>query len=189
MKVKKNAPLPPLVDVSIKDNNDNWISPALPWMPSSDTNGMGYFSGIVLTALLHKMKSGRKMVEMRLEKRMFILKSDGTATIGSTIGAIGQTIAFGVLPLKKFLKATDVSIGRKPTARIFTFYENGVDVITPSVAGGLPYDYQIIANVCRGYGKPDKFISGTNYASMTFMFNEGNKSFEKWRNGLECKME
>ena len=184
MKAKKNAPLPPWVDVSGNANKDYWISPALPWMPSSDTNGKDDFSGIVLTALLHKMKGGRKMVEMRLERRMFMLKRDGTATIG----AIGQTIAFGVLPLKKFLAATDVSLGRKATTRIFTFYETGVDVITTSVAGGLPYDAQIVANVCRGYSKPDKFVAGTNYASMTFLFNEGNKSFEKWRKGLECQM-
>ena len=183
MKAKKDAPLPPWVDVSGNANKDYWISPALPWMPSSDTNGRDDFSGIVLTALLNKMKGGRKMVEMRLERRMFMLKRDGTATIG----AIGQTIAFGVLPLKKFLAATDVSIGRKATARIFTFYETGVDVITTSVAGGLPYDAQIVANVCRGYDKPNKFIAGTNYASMTFLFNEGNKSFEKWRKS--CAME
>ena len=117
------------------------------------------------------------MVEMRLEKRMFMLNMDGTAKIWS----IGQTIAFGVMPLKKFLAATEVSLGRKATARIFTFYETGVDVITTSVAGGLPYDAQIVANVCRGYDKPNKFIAGMNYASMTFLFNEGNKSFEKWR--------
>ena len=177
MKVKKNAPLPPWVDVSGNENNDYWISPALPWMPSSETNGKEDFSGIVLTALLHKIKGGRKMVEMRLEKRMFMLKMDGTAKIWS----IGQTIAFGVLPLKKFLADTDVSLGRKATARIFTFYETGVDVITTSVSGGLPDDTQIVANVCRGYGKPDRFVAGTNYASMTFLFNEGNKSFEKWR--------
>ena len=167
MKAKKNAPLPPWVDVSGNANKDYWISPALPWMPSSDTNGRDDFSGIVLTALLHKMKGGRKMVEMRLEKRMFMLNMDGTAKIWS----IGQTIAFGVMPLKKFLAATEVSLGRKATARIFTFYENGVDVITTSVAGGLPYDAQIVANVCRGYNKPDKFIAGTNYATMTFLFN------------------
>lgn len=177
MKVNKNAPLPPWVDVSGNENNDYWISPALPWMPSSETNGKDDFSGIVLTALLHKIKGGRKMVEMRLEKRMFMLNMDGTAKIWS----IGQTIAFGALPLKKFLADTDVSIGRKATARIFTFYETGVDVITTSVSGGLPYDTQIVANVCRGYGKPDRFVAGTNYASMTFLFNEGNKSFEKWR--------
>ena len=177
MNVKKNSPLPPLVDVSWNENDDYWISPALPWFPSSDTNGKDDFSGIVLTALLHKMKGGRKMVEMRLEKRMFMLNMDGTAKIWS----IGQTIAFGVLPLKKFLAATEVSLGRKATARMFTFYETGVDVITTSVAGGLPYDAQIVANVCRGYDKPNKFIAGMNYASMTFLFNEGNKSFEKWR--------
>ena len=177
MKVKKNSPLPPLVDVSGNENDDYWISPALPWFPSSDTNGKDDFSGIVLTALLHKMKGGRKMVEMRLEKRLFVLKMDGTAKIWS----IGQTIAFGALPLKKFIADTDVAIGRKATARLFTFYETGVDVITTSVAGGLPYDAQIVANVCRGYDKTNKFIAGMNYASMTFLFNEGNKSFEKWR--------
>jgi hypothetical protein len=183
MKAKKNAPLPPWVDVSGNANKDYWISPALPWMPSSDTNGRDDFSGIVLTALLHKMKGGRKMVEMRLERRMFMLKRDGTATIG----AIGQTIAFGVLPLKKFLKATEVAIGRSVSSRIFTFYENDIDVITTSVAGGLPYDAQIVANLCRGYDKPKKFIAGHSYATMTFLFNEGNKSFEKWRKGLECQ--
>lgn len=177
MKVKKNYPLPPWVDVSGDENKDYWISPALPLMPSSDTKGKDDFSGIVLTALLHKMKGGRKTVEMRLNKSMFMLKRDGTATIGE----IGQTIAFGAMPLKKFLAATDVSFGRTATARIFTFYENGVDVITTSVAGGLPYAAQIVANVCRGYDKPNKLIAGMNYASITFLFNEGNKSFEKWR--------
>ena len=53
MKVKKNAPLPPWVDVSGNANKDYWISPALPWMPVSDTDGRNDFSGIVLTALLH----------------------------------------------------------------------------------------------------------------------------------------
>ena len=180
MKAKKNAHLPPWVDVSGNGNKDYWISPALPWMPVSDTDGRDDFSGIVLTALLHRIRS--YIVEMRLERRRFMLKRDGTATIGE----IGQTVAFGTMPLKKFLAATDVSIGRKATARIFTFYETGVDVITTSVAGGLPYDAQIVANVCRGYDKPNKFIAGMNYASMTFLFNEGNKSFEKWRNGLKC---
>ena len=123
------------------------------------------------------MKGGRKMVEMRLEKRMFMLNMDGTAKIWS----IGQTIAFGVMPLKKFLAATEVSLGRKATARIFTFYETGVDVITTSVAGGLPYDAQTGPHVCTGYDKPNKFSAGMNDASMTFLFNEGNKSFEKWR--------
>ena len=180
MKAKKNAHLPPWVDVSGNGNKDYWISPALPWMPVSDTDGRDDFSGIVLTALLHRIRSG--IVEMRLERRRFMLKRDGTATIGE----IGQTVAFGTMPLKKFLAATDVSLGRKATARIFTFYETGVDVITTSVAGGLPYDAQIVANVCRGYDRPKRFMAGTNYASMTFLFNEGNKSFEEWRNGLEC---
>jgi hypothetical protein len=180
MKVKKNAHLPPWVDVSGIENKDYWISPVLPWMPVTDTYGKDEFSGIVLTAILHRIRSG--IVEMRLERRMFMLKRNGTAAMG----AIGQTIAFGTMPLKKFLEATDVSIGRKATARIFTFYETGVDVITTSVAGGLPYDAQIVANICRGYDKPKKFIAGTNYASMTFLFNEGNKSFEKWRKGLDC---
>jgi hypothetical protein len=180
VKVKKNAHLPPWVDVSGNGNKDYWISPALPWMPVSDTDGRDDFIGIVLTALLHRISGG--IVEMRLERRRFILKRDGTATIG----AIGQTVAFGTMPLKKFLAATDVSIGRKATSRIFTFYETGVDVITASVAGGLPYDAQIVANVCRGYDRPKKFMAGTNCASMTFLFNDGNKSFEKWRKGLEC---
>lgn len=180
MKVKKNAHLPPWVDVSGNANKDYWLSPALPWMPVSDTDGCDDFSGIVLTALLHRIRSC--IVEMRLERRMFTLKNDGTASIGE----IGQTVAFGTMPLKKFLDATDVSIGRKATARIFTFYETGVDVITTSVSGGLPYDAQIVANVCRGYNKPDKFVAGHAYANMTFLFNEGNKSFEEWRRGLEC---
>ncbi len=183
MKVYKNAPLPPWVDVSGNADNDYWISPALPWMPVSDTDGRDDFSGLVLTALLQEVRGGRKFVEMRLERRRFMLKADGTASMGE----IGQTIAFGAMPLKKFLEATDVSIGRTASSRIFTFYENGVDVITGSVAGGLPDNAQIVVNVCRGYDMPDKFIVGMNYASMTFLFNEGNKSFEKWRKGLECQ--
>jgi hypothetical protein len=42
----------------------------------------------------------------------------------------------------------------------------------------------MVANVCRGYDKPNKFTAGMNYASMTFLFNDGNKSFEEWRKGL-----
>lgn len=175
MKVKKNAPLPPWVDVSGNANKDYWISPALPWMPSSDTNGMDDFSGIVITALLHRIRSG--VVEMRLERRMFTLKGNGTATMG----AIGQTVAFGTMPLKKFLEVTDVSIGFRASSRTFMFYETGIDVITASVACGVPCDAKIVANVCRGYDRPKKFMPGMNYASMTFLFNEGNKSFEKWR--------
>lgn len=181
MKVKKNAHLPPWVDVSGNGNKDYWISPVLPWMPVSDTDGRDDFSGIVLTALLHRIRSG--IVEIRLERRRFMLKRDGTATIG----AIGQTVAFGTMPLKKFLKATEVTPGRRASSRIFTFYEESIDVITASVAGGIPYDSpQIVVNVCRGYSMPDRFVAGCNYANMTFLFNEGNKSFEKWRKGLEC---
>ena len=56
-----------------------------------------------------------------------------------------------------------------------------MDVVTTSVAGGMPYDAQIVVNVCRGCDKPKRFVAGCNYANMTFLFNEGNKSFEKWR--------
>ena len=174
MKANKNTYLPPWVDVSGNVNKDYWISPALPWMPVSDTYGSNDFSGIVLTALLHRIRSG--VVEMRLERRNFILKRNGTAATTD----IGQTIAFGTMPLNKFLKATEVSLGRSPSARIFTFYETGIDVITTSVAGGLPYDAQIVANVCRGYDRPKKLMVGNSYASMTFLFNEGNKSFEEF---------
>jgi hypothetical protein len=45
----------------------------------------------------------------------------------------------------------------------------------------------MVANVCRGYSKPKKFVAGHAYATMTFLFNEGNKSFEKWLKGLEDK--
>ena len=175
MKVRKNMHLPPWVDVSGNVNKDYWISPALPGIPVSDTYGSNDFSGIVLTALLHRIRSG--VVEMRIERRNFTLKRNGTAATTD----IGQTIAFGTMPLNKFLKATEVSFGRSPSSRIFTFYENGVDVMTISVAGGLPYDAQIVANVCRGYDRPKKFIAGTSYASMTFLFNEGAEKFRKWR--------
>ena len=183
MKAKKRAHLPPLVDVSGNANKDYWLSPAMPWMPVVDTDGQDDFSGLVLTALLQKIKGGRKFVEMRLERRRFMLKADGTASMG----AIGQTIAFGAMPLKKFLEATEVTPGRRASSRIFTFYENDIDVITASVAGGIPYDAQIVVNVCRGYDKPKRFVAGCNYANMTFLFNEGNKSFEKWRKS--CAME
>lgn len=181
MKVKKNAHLPPWVDVSGIENKDYWMSPALPWLPVSDTDGRNDFSGIVLTGLLHRIRGG--IVEMRLCRRMFTLKRDGTAAVGD----IGQTIAFGTMPLKKFLKATEVTPGRRASSRIFTFYEENIDVITASVAGGIPCDSQIVVNVCRGYGMPDRFVAGCNYANMTFLFNEGSKSFEEWRRELECQ--
>ena len=33
--------------------------------------------------------------------------------------------------------------------------------------------------------KPKRFMAGQNYATMTFLFNEGAKSFEKWRDALK----
>ena len=183
MKVKKNAHLPPWVDVSGNANKEYWLSPAMPWMPVVDTDGEDDFFGLVLTALLQEVEGGRKFVEMRLERRRFDLEADGTASMGE----IGQTIAFGAFPLKKFLDAMEVPFGRKATSRIFTFYEDDMDAITTSVAGGLPYDAQLVVNVCRGYDKPKRFAAGHSYATMTFLFNEGAKSFEEWLERVKCQ--
>lgn len=184
MKVKSRAPLPPWVDVIESANKDYWMSPCIPWLPSAMTNKEDVFDGVALTALVQETRGGRKLVEMRLEKREFTLKRSGEAVAGELYQE--STVAFGAFPLKKFLGAMEVPFGRKATSRIFTFYEDDMDVITTSVAGGLPYDEQLVVNVCRGYDKPKRFAAGHSYATMTFLFNEGAKSFEKWLERLKC---
>ncbi len=181
MKDKANATLPPWVDVSGNSNGDYWLSPAMPWLPVHDSDGEDEFCGLVLTALLQNMWNGKKFVEMRLEKRPFTLNADGTAEMCE----LGQTIAFGAMPIRQFLKYTEVPPGRRAMSRIFTFYEDDMDIVTTSVAGGIPYNTQIVVNVCRGYDKPKRFVAGCNYANMTFLFNEGAKSFEAWRDRLK----
>ena len=182
MKVNKNAALPPWIDVT-NPYKEFWMSPAMPWLPVRDSYGRDKFDGIVLTALLTEDEKHKKFVEVRLEKRPFVIKANGLAEMCG----IDKTLAFGSFPLKKFLDAMEVPSGRKASSRIFTFYEDDMDVATTSVAGGLPYDAQLVVNVCRGYDKPKRFAAGHSYATMTFLFNEGAKSFEKWLERVKCQ--
>lgn len=193
MKTELDDALPPWVEVEKSSDKDMWISPAIPVMPVYEYRD-DFFDGLVLTANVVKDTNDVKYVELRLEKRDFTLRGDGVAAFddapfeGRGRFSLPKTIAWGAMLLGEFVKKTGCAPGRRVTSYIFTFYENGIDVVATSVAGGcFPYEPQIVVNICRGYDKPEIAYAGFNYANMTFLFNEGVKGFGKYRSGIEAR--
>ena len=193
MKVEKGDVLPPWVEVEKSGNKDLWTSPAIPVMPVKEYRD-DFFDGLVLTANVVNSPKNVKYVELRLEKRDFTLRGDGVAAFddvpyeGRGRFRLPKTIAWGSMRLGDFVGKTGCAPGRRITSYIFAFYEDGIDVVATSVAGGYPqYDPQIVVNICRGYNKPKKAHAGFSYANMTFLFNEGGREFGKYRRGIEAR--
>ena len=153
-----------------------------------------FFDGLVLTADVVNDTNGVKYVELRLEKRDFTLRGDGVAAFddapfeGRGRFHLPKTIAWGSMLLGEFVKKADCAPGRSVTSYIFTFYEDGIDVVATSVAGGCPTcEPQVVVNICRGYDKPKKAYAGFNYANMTFLFNECGSGFGEYRRRIEAR--
>lgn len=193
MKVERDDVLPPWVEVEKSSEKDFWTSPAIPVMPVNEYR-VDTFDGLVLTADVVNSRNDVKYVELRLERREFRVKGDGVAAFdddphnGRGRFHIPKMIAYGSMRLGEFVEKTACAPGRRITSYIFTFYEDDIDVVATSVAGGcLPYDPQIVVNICRGYNKPKKAYAGFNYANMTFLFNEGGSRFGKYRSQIEAR--
>lgn len=199
MKVEKDNVLPPWVEVEKISDKDLWISTAISVMPVSEYSDNS-FDGLVLTSDVVNSRSDVKYVELRLEKREFIVNNDGVAEFdddplnGRGKFHVPKTIAWGSVRLGEFVKKTDCAPGRSVASYIFTFYEDGIDVVATSVAGGCPQcDPQVVVNVCRGYDKPKnelallKAYAGFNYANMTFLFNECGRGFGEYRRRIEAR--
>lgn len=174
--------LPPWVDVKQPSGN-YWISPALPFLPVRDTMEDDRFEAIALSALVVKCGKKRKpYVELRPVRIGMTLNASGIAIPDgvSDPDDLCQTLAYGSMPLDMFLKRIVPPLGRSVTSYVFTFYEDGMDVVTNTVAGG--YDEpQIVVEICRGYDKPKKPEDRSHvYANMQYLFNEGAKSLRKY---------
>lgn len=183
MKVLKGAEaLPPWVDVERNSNNEYWISPALPFLPARETREDDRFEAIVLTALVVKCGKKRKpYVEIRPVRMGMTLKANGFAVPdGPGEDGLFQTLACGSMPMDSFLKKIIPPPGRSVTSYIFTFYENGIDVATNTIAG-KHREPPIIVNISRGYDKPQKIEERVRaYGNMHYLFNEGSKSLLKY---------
>jgi len=181
MKVKARATLPPWVDVVCYPdrNKDYWMSSAIPWLPVSDYYDDNEFDGLVITALLHRGAKTRHLVELRLERRRFMFGDRGASAVGDS----GQTIAFGVMPLDKFIEATKIRPDLKVWSRSLIFYENGCDVMTYSISRDIPCDPNMIAKICRGWNRPRRFTADDR-CNMRFEFSGCEKSFVQWRERL-----
>ena len=189
MKVLKGADaLPPLVDVAQTGNADYWVSPALPCLPVRDTRESDRFEAFALTALVTSGRSKKhKYVELRVVRIGMTLLHSGIAVPDGVSDSddLHQTLAYGTMRLDKFLKLALAPIGRSVTSYQFSLYEDGIEMVTNTIAGGYLHEPQIIVNVCRGYDKPKKAEDRSHaYATIRFLFNEGAKSFRSYARSL-----
>ena len=183
MKAKKGMLLPPWVDTAKGEFEENWMSPCIPFTPVRLSIKDDMFYGVSLSASI--FNNGRKdgdSVRLTLDRRGFFVK--GGKAVPSWIDKEG-IISTDVMPLKKFLESTRVTVDKYVTAFVLNFYENGVDLKLGLSSARPSYDPQIVANVFRGYDKPKPKDYGCKYSAMSFIFNEGAKSFVKWRNGIK----
>lgn len=194
MKMLKGAEaLPPWVDVKQPSSN-YWISPALPFLPVRDTMEDDRFEAIALTAIAVECGKKRKpYVDLRLVRIGMTLNARGVAIPDgvSDPDDLCQTLAYGSMPLDAFLKRIIPPLGRSVTSYIFSFYEDGMNVVANTISGGY-HEPQIIVEICRGYDKPKKPEDRSHaYANMRYLFNEGAKSLRKYahalKNGREAK--
>ena len=195
MKMLKDAALPPWVDVEQPAAVPDWVSPAMPCLPVRDTRGDGdRFEAFALTAraVPHGTAAGGKRngkyVELRLVRIGMTPKGDGTAVPDSPLSPYGlhQTLAYGAMPLDKFVDRVIPQLGRSPTAYEFTFYEDAMDLVAHTVAGGFYSEPPLIVKVARGIDSTKKPESRgpVGDANMLFVFGEGAKSFKKYARGL-----
>lgn len=185
--LKGSDALPPWVDVERPGNKDYWVSPALPHLPVRDTMEDGRFEAIVLTALVVKCGKKRKpYVEIRPVRMGMTLKANGVAVPdGPGEDGLFQTLAYGSMPLDAFLKRIIPPLGRSVTSYMFSFYEDGMEVVTNTISGGY-HEPQIAVAICRGYDKPKKPEDRSYaYANMQYLFNEGAKSLVRYAKDIQ----
>ena len=195
MKILNGSALPPWVDVEQPTGGRYWVSPAMPCLPVRDTRSDNdRFEAFALTALVvpHGTVAGgkrnRKYVELRLVRVGMTPKGDGTVVPDSPLEPYGlhQTLAYGAMPLDKFVNRVIPQFGRSPTAYEFTFYEDVMDLVVHTVAGGFYFEPPLIVKVARGIDstkKPESSRPGSD-TNMLFVFGEGARSFKKYVRGL-----
>ena len=177
MKMLKGAKaLPPLVDVEKPGNPHYWISPAIPWMPAREICGDN-FSGIMLTACIVRGPKGKKFMELRLVRKKMVLKLSGEAM---PEGA-DQVVAWGCIPLDKFMEDTFMPKTMTAIRYRFSFWEKKVEACAALDAGKTLERSQIVVDIHRGKDKPVKGFDSVEDAAMAFTFNEGAEKFRKWR--------
>lgn len=177
MKMLKGAKaLPPLVDVEKPGNPHYWISPAIPWMPAREICG-DKFSGIMLTACIVRRPKGKKFMELRLVRKKMLLKLSGEAI---PEGA-DQVVAWGCIPLDKFMEDTFMPKTMTAIRYRFSFWEKKVEACAALDVGKTLERSQIVVDIHRGKDKPVKCFYSVEDAAMAFTFNEGAEKFRKWR--------
>ena len=180
--------LPPWVDVKQTGNPEYWVSPAIPCLPARETASDDRFDAFALTALVTSGGSKKhKYVKLRVVRIGMTLLHRGIAVPDGVSDSddLHQTLACGTMRLDKFLKLALAPIGRSVVSYQLSLYEDGIEMVTNTVAGGYLHEPQIIVNVCRGFDKPKKPEERSHaYATIRLLFNEGAKSFRSYARSL-----
>ena len=187
MRVIGTEALPPWVDTVQQGNGNYWVSPAMPLLPARETRDDGRFEALALTARAESADARRikRYVELRLVRIGMTLTPDGTAVPDDTVdGGLYQTLAYGALPIDKFIALVLPRVGRSATSYEVTFYETGANMANSTVGGGYYEEPTISVKVARGIDMPGKKASLVSDVSMMFVFGEGGKSLRKFARGL-----
>lgn len=185
---RHRKPLPPWVDLE-QVKKTLWVSPAIPWLPVDRTKKDDVVESVILAAeMVRQTPRGNRFMTLRLIKGDIRL-GPGGAKMERQPGD-EEILASGHMRMEQFAKSLYVPIGRCPSVYSISFYEDGVEVHTSSVPGSLCKDPQLVVNVCRGFDRPKKeakanMTSPASYAVMTFLWNEGGKSFGMWSDRME----
>ena len=173
MRVLGTEALPPWVDTVQPGNGNYWVSPAMPLLPVRDPRDDGRFEALALTALAESAdaRRTRRYVELRLVRIGMTLTPDGAALPDDPLeGGLYQTLAYGALPIDKFIALVLPPVGRSAASYEVTFYETGADMANSTVGGGYYEEPTISVKVARGIDMPGKRASLVSGVNMMFVF-------------------
>lgn len=192
MRVLGTEALPPWVDVVQPGNGNYWVSPAMPLLPARDPRDDGRFEALALTALAESAdaRRTRRYVELRLVRIGMTLTPNGSAIPDDPLeGGLYQTLAYGALPIDKFIALVLPLGGRSATSYEVMFYETDVSMTTDTVEGWHCQEPPISVKVARGIDMPNKSVRSRSDVNMMFVFGEGGKSLRKFARGLRATRE